>query len=344
LQKTLVIGPSWVGDTILAQPLLIRLREIYPDAQIDVLAPAWTAPLLRRMPEVTHAITAPFAHGALNLAQRIALARELGARGYARAVVLPNSFKSALIPWLARIPTRTGYVGELRYGLLNDVRKLDQQALPMIADRYAALAQGTGEPLARPLPGLHLRVDEQARSRLLHELGLNVRSAPVICLCPGAEYGPAKRWPAAYFGELARQLQQEGFQVWVIGSDKDRGLAQQIAQASGGTAVDLTGRTNLEQAIDLLSCAMHVVSNDSGLMHVAAALGVSLLALYGSSSPAFTPPLSHNARIARLDLPCSPCYQRECPLGHFNCMRELTPMRIHQMVMQMHQPQPADPA
>jgi len=342
LLNTLVIGPSWIGDTILAQPLLMRLRAIHPDTQIDVLAPAWTVPLLLRMPEVTNAITAPFAHGELKLRSRIVLARELRTHAYDRVFVLPNSFKSALIPWLAKIPMRTGYVGELRYGLLNDARKLDEQALPMMSERYAALAQRPGEPLMRPLPSPHLRIDEQARARLLHEFSLNAKSAPVVCLCPGAEYGPAKRWPPEYFAQLARQLQQSGFQIWVIGSAKDRVLGEQIAQGSGGAAVDLTGRTNLEQAVDLLSCATHVVANDSGLMHVAAALGVSLLALYGSSSPLFTPPLSSSARIARLELPCSPCYQRQCPLGHFKCMRDLTPARIHQMLIQTHAPQQAD--
>jgi heptosyltransferase-2 len=334
LHNILVIGPSWVGDTILAQPLLRRLREQHPDAQLDVLAPAWTLPLLRRMPEVTQGIGSPFAHGELKLRARLALAGELRTRGYDRAVVLPNSFKSALIPWLARIPVRTGYVGEFRYALLNDARTLDTRALPMMAERYAALAQPKGEWLLRPLPPLHLTIDAVARAQLLHRLDLAL-SAPVVCLCPGAEYGPAKRWPVEHFAELTRQLRDAGFQVWVIGSNKDRDLGADIAQRSGGAAIDLTGRTNLEQAVDLLSCAQHVVSNDSGLMHVAAALGVPLIALYGSSSPIFTPPLSAHARVIKLDLPCSPCYKRVCPLGHFNCMRQLMPRQVFDALMPM---------
>ena len=335
MHKTLVIGPSWVGDTILAQPLLRRLRDQHPEGQLDVLAPAWTLPLLRRMPEVSTAIASPFAHRELKLGGRLALARALRSHCYDHAVVLPNSFKSALIPWLARIAVRTGYIGESRYVLLNDARKLDQNGLPMMAERYAALAQPRGEPLLRPLAPLNLRVDTVARTQLLNELALDASIAPVVCLCPGAEYGPAKRWPAPYFAQLARQLRDTGYQSWVIGSDKDRALGADIAQASGAAAIDLTGRTNLEQAVDLLSCARYVVSNDSGLMHIAAALSVSLLALYGSSSPVFTPPLSARARVLKLDLPCSPCYKRQCPLGHFHCMRQLTPAQVHETLMQM---------
>jgi lipopolysaccharide heptosyltransferase II len=334
LHNILVIGPSWVGDTILAQPLLRRLREQHPDAQVDVLAPAWTLPLLQRMPEVTRGIASPFAHGELDLRARLVLARDLRARRYDQAVVLPNSFKSALIPWLVRIPLRTGYVGEFRYVLLNDARRLDPHALPTMAERYAALAQPRGEPLHKPLPPLHLTVDPAAREQLLLRLGLSL-SAPAVCICPGAEYGPAKRWPVEHFAELARQLRHDGFQVWIIGSNKDRELGAEIAQRADGAATDLTGHTTLEQVVDLLSCAQHVVSNDSGLMHVAAALGVSLVALYGSSSPTFTPPLSARARILKLDLPCSPCYKRECPLGHFNCMRQLSPRQVHDAFIPM---------
>jgi heptosyltransferase-2 len=265
----------------------------------------------------------------------MALARELRSRHYDRAIVLPNSFKSALIPWLARIPLRTGYVGEFRYPLLNDARRLDVQALPTMAERFAALAQPNGASLPRPLPSLHLTVDIAARAHLLTQLGLDASARPVACLCPGAEYGPAKRWPVEYFAELARQLQFDGYQVWVIGSSKDQALGADIARQSDGAAIDLTGRTSLAQAVDLLSSARCVVANDSGLMHVAAALDIPLLALYGSSSPAFTPPLSARAQVLKLDLPCSPCYERQCPLQHFHCMRQLTPAHVHQALIAM---------
>jgi heptosyltransferase-2 len=280
------------------------------------------------MPEVADTIASPFGHGELKLASRWRLARELARRRYDQTVVLPNSFKSALVPRLAGIPLRTGYVGEFRHALLNDARRLDLESLPLLAERYAALADSAGTALARPLPALRLTVSDAARKQLLDRLGLT-HQGPVAILCPGAEYGPAKRWPAAYFSDLGSQLARDGYQVWVAGSSKDRYIGDEIARASAGLCVNLCGRTTLEEVVDLLSAAQLVVSNDSGLMHVAAALGVPLVALYGSSSPSFTPPLSPRATVLKLDLPCSPCYQRECPLQHFNCMVQLTPERVH---------------
>jgi len=313
---------------VLAQPLFRRLGQRHAELQLDVLAPSWTLPLLRRMPEVSHALPSPFGHGEMRLRERLRLARELSVRGYDQAVVLPNSFKSALVPWFARIPIRTGYVGEMRQLLLNDARRLDGRALPLMAERYAALADPPGVGLSRPLPELKLAVSDATRAALLQQLGLAL-DQPVAALCPGAEYGPAKRWPPAYFAELARRLASSGFQVWVIGSAKDHDIGQQIAQASGDVALNLCGRTSLDQAVDLLSWTQIVVSNDSGLMHVAAGVAVPLVALYGSSSPAFTPPMSRSARVLKLDLPCSPCYKRQCPLGHFNCMLQLTPEQVY---------------
>lgn len=328
LFKILVVGPSWVGDTVLAQPLFRRLRQRDAELQLDVLAPSWTLPLLRRMPEVSEAIASPFGHGQLRLGERLRLGRQLSTRGYDQAVILPNSFKSALVPWFARVPIRTGYVGELRQLLLSDARRLDRQSLPLMAERYAALADAPGAKLGRPLPELGLAVSETARAALLQQLGLKL-DQPVAALCPGAEYGPAKRWPPTYFAELARRLARVGFQSWVIGSANDYDIGEQVARTSGGVALNLCGRTSLDQAVDLLSCARIVVSNDSGLMHVAAGVAVPLVALYGSSSPAFTPPMSRSARVLKLDLPCSPCYKRHCPLGHFNCMLQLTPDHVY---------------
>ena len=330
--KLLVIGPSWIGDTILAQPLLRRMHERHADLAVDVLAPAWSLPLLRKMPEVAQAIASPFGHGELKLSARLALARTLREHGYDQALVLPNSFKSALIPWLARIPLRTGYVGEFRYPLLNDVRKLDERALPMMAERYAALAQPAAEPLARPLPALRLNAAPPAA--LLQRLQLSA-SLPLACVCPGAEYGPAKRWPPAYFAELAKRLTLDGYTVAIVGSRSDHAVGAQIEQASGNSARNLCGQTTLDEAVDLLAAATLCVSNDSGLMHVAAAVGTPLLALYGSSSPRFTPPLSANALVLKLDLPCSPCYKRECPLQHFNCMVHLTPDHVYAAIARL---------
>ena len=316
---------------MLSQPLLRRLWERHAELELDVLAPSWTLPLLRRMPEVSQVIASPFGHGELGLAARWRIARELAPPGYDQAIVLPNSFKSALIPRLAGIPLRTGYAGEFRYPLLNDARRLDEQALPLMAERYAALADPPGAQFVRPLPALRLSISKPARVALRGRLNLT-SDALVAVLCPGAEYGPAKRWPPAYFSALAQRLARDGWQIWVIGSPKDRAIGAEIASSSAGVCVDLCGRTSLDEAVDLMSCAQLVISNDSGLMHVAAALDAPLIALYGSSSPKFTPPLSARASVLQLDLPCSPCFQRECPLQHFNCMNQLTPDRVYQAV------------
>ena len=286
----------------MAQPLFIRLKE--SGATLDVLAPDWVAPVARRMPEVDEVIAVPFRHGALNLGSRWRLARALARRGYDRAIVLPNSWKSALVPLLAGIPQRAGYVGEMRYGLLNSTLPNTKSPMPV---HYARLAGG--EPV-QPLPAPKLAVSD---SEIAQTRGRFAIDTPYAVLCPGAEYGPAKRWP--YFKQLAERI---GMPVVVLGSDNDR------EAAAGIRGKDLTGRTTLDEAMQLIAGAALVVSTDSGLMHVAAALGRPQVALFGSSSPQHTPPASANARVLWLHLECSPCFARECPLGHFRCMKEIS--------------------
>jgi heptosyltransferase-2 len=323
--KTLVVAPSWIGDAILSHPLLMRLKEADPQGTIDVLGPAWVLAVYKRMPEVAGTHTLPFGHGELKLGERRRFARSLPP--YDRAVVLPNTFKSALIPWHAGIPVRSGWRGEMRYGLLNDARVLDEDALPLISERYAALAQPKGEPLRRPLPDPRLTVDPVARDAAVTRLGL-VTTRPIAAFAPGAEYGPAKRWPARHYATLARDLVARGHAVWLFGSPKDAAVTEEIRRLAGGACVDLAGRTTLEEAIDLMSLAARVVSNDSGLMHVAAALDRPMAALFGSSSPAHTPPLSSKARVISLRLECSPCFARTCPLGHTHCLEHLEPADV----------------
>jgi heptosyltransferase-2 len=302
------------------QPLLMRLKAAQPAAPIDVLAPPWSEPLLARMPEVATAVGNPFAHGEFNWRGRRALARRLGDSGYAEAYVLPNSWKSALVPFLAGIPRRIGYTGEARVGLLNDRRSLDKQAMPRLVDRYAALAG----PLATGTPPPRLSSDPERQAEARRALGLDPASRPYV-FCPGAEYGPAKRWPARHFATLAKMIARSAEPVWLIGSTKDQAIGEEIARLAEGCAIDLCGRTTLAQAVDLIAAARGVVSNDSGLMHVAAALDRPLVALYGSSSPAYTPPLSPRAKILSRQLDCSPCFKRDCPLGHTNCLQGLMP-------------------
>src|SRR3989339_539833 len=317
--KILVISPSWVGDCMLMQPMLMRLRQRHPDCRVEVFAPPWTEKLLRAMPEVHEVIANPFAHGALRLAARYQLGKQLRAVHYDQAVVLPNSWKSALVPFFANIPLRTGFVGEMRYGLLNDARKLDKQKLPLMVERFAQLAEAAQDEIPRPLANPKLAISEAQRDSALRKLGLTL-DQPVAVFCPGAEYGPAKRWPATYYADIAQRLRQRGYAVWLIGSGKDKPVTDEIDRLSGAQCTNLCGRTDLGDALALLASTRLVISNDSGLMHLAAALDRPLLALFGSSSPQFTPPLSAQAQVIKLDIECSPCFKRECPLGHFNCM------------------------
>ncbi len=324
MPRIIVVAPNWIGDTLLAQPLFARLHQKLPRLKLDALAPAWTAPVLARMPQIDEVIESPFAHGELKLLDRWRLGRQLRAVRYDQAIILPNSFKAALVPWFADIPLRVGFIGESRYGVLNIRHRLDAAALPLMAERYAKLAEPPEAPPVRPLRAAHLEVNEASLVISLSRLALN-RSRPIAVLCPGAEYGPAKRWPAGHFAELAGMLASRGLAVWLIGSAKDKPIADEIAAKCNGAVINLCGRTDLGAAIDLMSLASVVISNDSGLMHVASALGRPLVALYGSSSAAHTPPLDPRARIVKLDIECSPCFERVCPLGHFRCMIDLKP-------------------
>lgn len=325
--RALVIAPSWIGDTVMAQPLFARLHTRYPGLVLDALAPRWVAPVLARMPEIGEVLDNPFAHGELALKARWALGRQLAARHYDAAWVLPNSIKSALVPWMAGIPRRVGFVGESRYGLINRRHRLDKAALPLMVERFAQLAEAPGAALPRPIPHPRLQSTPEQQAATLAATGL-ARPQRLVAFCPGAEYGPAKRWPAAHFAALARTLKQRGHSVWLFGSPKDKAVGDEIVALSGRACTNLCGTTRLDQAIDLLALAEVVVCNDSGLMHVAAAVGRPLVALYGSSSPGFTPPLSETADILSLGLECSPCFKRECPLGHLDCLNHLSPDQV----------------
>ena len=330
--RVLLIAPSWVGDAILSEPLVARLRAAGIEQPIDVVVPPWCGPVYARMRGIGRIIDNPAAHGQLAWRARRALGASLREFRYTHAYVLPNTWKSALVPYFAGIPRRIGYVGEARYGLLTDARRLDRRGMPQLVTRYAALAAARGgAPEAVTAP--RLVPDRANLEAATSALQLSV-ARPVAILCPGAEFGPAKRWPAEHFAALARRLAGDGHAIWIIGSPNDRAAAAALAAALPSPApaiVDLTGRTDLGTAIDLLSVAALVVSNDSGLMHAAAAVGAPLVALFGSSSPTYTPPLSPLARIAKIEIACSPCFRRECPLGHFRCMRDLSPDLVYNL-------------
>lgn len=324
-EKILVIGPAWVGDMVMAQSLLKVLRSASPAALIDVVGPPWSLPVVARMPEVRRGIALDVAHGALALGVRRRLGLELRAEGYTRALVLPRSFKSALVPFFARIAQRTGFATEMRSLLLNDRRMLDRSRLDQTVKRFIALGLAPGAPLPEP-PAPQLRIDADNRDALLARYAL--RRAPAVAFMPGAAYGPAKQWPIEYFIRLAGLIAAGGGEIWVFGSAAERVLGTRIGDEVGSAVHNLCGETRLEDVVDLLSMVEAAVTNDSGLMHVAAAAGAPVVALYGSSSPAFTPPLTAHRIIHYRQIDCSPCFERKCPLGHLRCLRDITPEEV----------------
>ena len=294
---------------------------------VHFLAPNATAALATRMDGVASVQRLGTTHGAFGFGERLRVGCRLRDLRCDQAVVLPSSFKSALTPLFAGIPRRTGWRGEFRYGVLNDVRQLDRVRWPRLVDRFAALAD-----VAPATP--RLTADPAARQRLLAKHRLRTEG-PVVALCPGAAYGPAKRWPAEHFAALARRCTSAGAEVWIVGSAKETSIGEAICASQdpdGRGVVNLTGRTSLLEVVDLLSAANVVVSNDSGLLHVAAALDVPVVAVYGSTSPDFTPPLGSRAATVQRELGCRPCFQRECPLGHTDCLQGLAPAEVFKAI------------
>ena len=322
--RSLVIAPQWIGDAVMTEPLLRRLHA--RGERLTVGALPWVAPVYRAMPQVAAVVEFPFQHGGLQLRERRRLARELQGR-FEAAYVLPNSLKSALLPFLASIPRRVGYLGEARVGLLTHRLKNPKGKPPMVAF-YSALSGELGVETDRP----RLSVAEGEVARAAEAQGLAVGGYYVFA--PGAEFGPSKRWPSAHYAQLAAQLDAP---VLLLGSAKDNAVSEEIVQASDRCR-NLAGRTSLAEAFALIAGARAMVSNDSGLMHVAAAFGLPQVAVFGSSSPRHTPPLSPAAKVIWLrddpayqpQLDCAPCFERECPLGHQRCLHDLEPGRVLQ--------------
>jgi len=328
----LIIGPSWVGDMVMAQSLFAALKQQHPNSNIDVLAPEWTRPLLARMPEVREAIAMPVTHGVFGWKQRRQIGLSLRPKNYDQSIVLPNSWKSALIPWFANIPIRTGWLGEMRYGLLNDPRKLNKQKLPLMVQRFVALAHPATQSHIAPEYRPPMMIAEPVSSAIDPSKGVEQKR---LILCPGAEFGPAKQWPTTHYAALGEELTQQGWQVLIMGSKADAAVGEQIVEGitDKQNVVNLCSKTQLGEAIDLIATADQVVSNDSGLMHIAAALNIPLIAIYGPTSPAFTPPLSDDAQLVQIPIECSPCFQRTCPLGHHKCMQDISSARIAELIL-----------
>lgn len=314
---------------IMSQVIFSALREDYPDSEIDVLAPGATLSLVSRMPEIHRGILIDQSHGQIGLGYRFRLGAQLAKNNYDWVIVTPNSLKSALAPFVAGIPLRTGFLGEYRYFLLNDIKLLDKSRLPLMTDRFLALVGKTSAEMIPP----RLGVDVQSQAAFLarHELATD---KPVIGFCPGAEFGDAKKWPEEHYGALAKRLIDEGYRVWIFGSPADQATGDTIASIAGQDCINLAGRTSILEAIDLLALCHTVVSNDSGLMHVAAAVGSRVIAIYGSTSAAFTPPITEQAEIVSLALDCSPCFKRTCPLGHKDCLNKLMPDQVLKQVQE----------
>jgi len=333
-EKILIIGPSWVGDMVMAQSLFIALKRRNPDCEISVLAPAWTRPLLDRMPEVDHSLALPFGHGDLKLLARRRFGRDLREHRFNQAIVLPNSLKSALIPFFANIPLRTGWRGEMRGGLLNDCRRLNKTKLPLMVERFAALAKPPTNYPEKRAASPRLLVSREQVDAALDKFSLQAaaNTGRLVALCPGAEFGPSKQWPAQNFARAATDLILLGWHVVIMGSKGDAEVAQEIEQGIAtkvgeklrSRVSNLAGKTDLAEAIDILAACSSAVSNDSGLMHIAAALDLPVVALYGSTSPDFTPPLAPLTRILASDIDCRPCFDRRCRFGHNRCMTEIT--------------------
>lgn len=329
-KRYLIVGPSWVGDMVMAQALFKTIRNREPEALIDVIAPAWSVPMIERMPEVRKGIALPVGHGEFALGVRRKIGKNLRDEHYDHAITLPRSFKSALVPFFADVPERTGYRGEMRFGLLNDIRALDKSVLDQTVKRFVALGLSPGE-MPEVIPQPELSIDSANQQKLIAEHSLDI-ALPVVGMMPGASYGPAKCWPIEYFAELAERLTAAGNAVWVLGSEGDRAAGDEIAQSNPGIR-NLAGVTRLEDTVDLLGLCATAVTNDSGLMHVAAAAGIHVIAAYGSSSPGYTPALTDKKTIHHLGLDCSPCFKRECPLGHLNCLRDITVDDVHASVL-----------
>jgi heptosyltransferase-2 len=345
MNRILIIAPNWIGDAMMSQPLLAHLKAIYPQSQIDVLASPWVAPIYRACSEVHQVIEARLEHKQLQWSLRKKLAKQLELTQYTTCFVLPNSLKSALIPWLANIPFRIGYRGEMRFGLINFA--LDNPSKvnrPPMANHYLALANAlehsqeidTNKPADPKLnisPAAKAAINSKLRAAVINE---NL----VYVLCPGAEYGTTKRWPAEHFAALAQQLiaSEPDVHVILLGGKDEQALGESIrTQAKNDSQIhNWCGKTSLDEAIALIGMSKALVSNDSGLMHIGAALKVPQVAIFGSSDPHHTPPLSDKAKVLWLNLACSPCHKRECPLGHLKCLKDILPATVLDAIQSRH--------
>ncbi len=324
--RVLVVAQAWVGDLVLSQILYVLLKRRRPDFSIDVVAPSWAAALLARMPQVARHIALDVRRGQLGLWRRWAAARRLDAE-YRRAIVIPRSAKAAALPWVAGIRKRVGFGPGTRAGLINDPR-------PRPPDARTRMARLASRQIIDPafLPRPKLAINPEEAASVPREWKIDP-GEPMVGLMPGAAYGPAKEWGAKSFARLAAMLAARGRRVCVIGAPGDRPLGETIVRAAPRHAINLCGETSLEQAILLISRLTVAVCNDSGLMHVAAAVDTPVVGIYGPTSPDTHPPLTDARRILSVEVPCSPCHRRACPYQSHACMARITPERALEAAM-----------
>ncbi len=325
MNNILIIAPAWVGDMVMAQSLFKMLKQ-QGASKVSVLAPKWTLEVAKRMPEVDEFILGDFAHRQLAFGQRKKLGKSL-LNKFDTAIILPKSFKSALVPFFAKIPNRIGFIGELRYGILTDARKLNKETLKRTVDRFIFLGCSNSS-LKNLIANPRLETNMKNQQYLKSKFNL---SEKILTLCPGAEYGPSKQWSLNRFAEIANFALDNGFQIIALGSEKDSSFID-VIQNNSKQIINLAGKTTITDAIDLLSMSDKVLTNDSGLMHIAAAVGVEVFAIYGSTTAEMTPPLSDKAVIIKNNnISCSPCFKRECPLkgsDFHKCMQSITVNKV----------------
>ncbi len=327
--KILIVGPSWVGDSVISQSLFKEILLKSKKAEIDVLSPEWTRNIFSRMDEVSKTIKLPFSHGEIKIKERVDLGKELKRKNYDQAIVLPNSLKSALVPYFSEIPIRTGWRGEMRYFLLNDMRILDKNIFPRMVDRFVALAFKKNEDLPLSIPYPSLKTDKENLDLLRVNFKIDLTS-PLICLCPGAEFGPAKRWPTKYYSKVANEYLKKNWQVILLGSMNDVRIGKEIKgninKESG--FLNLIGQTKLVDTIDILSSANLVLTNDSGLMHIAASVDTPLVALYGPTSPEFTPPLSNKVKVIKNNEGFTKLRSGDLEDGYHQSLKDIKPEEV----------------
>ncbi len=327
--KILIISPNWIGDLIVANSLFKLIKQ--KNYHLSVAAPNYCRPLLERMHEVDEIFESPVTHNKLNLKKIYQFSQQLKQHKFDQAVVLPNSLKSSLVPFLANIPKRTGYLGEFRYLLLNNIKKITSHNYKNLKSQCLFLFNNNDLEISQA-PNPSLIINKKNIDNLIKKLNINLNKK-ILILAPGAAFGDAKQWPAEYFAKISREKYKDNWQVIILGSAKDKEIANQINNLVNNICLNLCGITNIKDAIDIISISNYVISNDSGLMHIAAALDKNLIAIYGSSTPNFTPPLSNKAIILEdKDLDCRPCFKRTCPYGHKNCMYNITPDKVKSLI------------